>query len=903
MDDVTAYHRQAMDAADRADEARRHGDTAKFMALMREALQSERAAALLVTDDLTLEPTRSVLHRSAASLAIEAGEYDVARELINRGLAGQPPPAVADELHTLLIDARAKRRLSMTNATPSEWPLIANVGFTIRPSQKLILDEKERLDRDLTNLLTSLTYSPPHIRRTVFDLRYLMRRDVSISRRHFEAALLVRLDFDPEDPPANPEVTRLHFADDLYNLLTLYLNDYQFQVDHVGADDLQDYLQPFPIEAVVEITRRPQSDFPVRFSQFEGKSTMTRVIDMLSREPGQCCYSVLLEPYALPLEQARQLQAFGYEANLPGIAAKREDDSLTEVLDLVQGGQRKDLEEPSFRMKVRLFSDSSISQYLVNLVGAEVAGHAAFLPVRLELDRGLSAEVEAIESLDFLPTLSTLAEKMDNIPPLILDLVYLFGPVEAVKAFRLPSERISVAPYRTYFAPINQLPVDGILLGHGTHPSEKDPIAVKLQDPDRRRHMYLVGKTGTGKSMMLLGMLIQDIRDGKGLCLIDPHGDLVDTLLAYIPEERREDVYVFDPSDRNYVTGLNLLEATSGTEEEKDYIVQEIISILLRTVDYDIGMFGPRAQQWTRYGCMTLMDLPRDSDLGGTLLEVPRLFSDERFLHEVLSEISSDVLKQYWNDEFASMADFHKSEMMGYFTSKFTPLITAPQVRNIVGQRTSGFDFSEIIEGRKILLVNLASGKIGRRNSELLGSAFVSRLLWTAMRRAWRPQETRSDFYLYVDEFQNFITDSFEIILSEARKYGLNLVIAHQHLSQLTAMGRMGDKLERSVFGNVGTMVAFRMGPDALVLASELGEPADPATLRNLENRITVTKLLVEDRPTVAFTMRTVDLPVPSADEVAAGLSIKASSVRKWGRAVSDVDAEIQRRYARLGKT
>jgi len=234
---------------------------------------------------------------------------------------------------------------------------------------------------------------------------------------------------------------------------------------------------------------------------------------------------------------------------------------------------------------------------------------------------------------------------------------------------------------------------------------------------------------------------------------------------------------------------------------------------------------------------------------------------------------------------------------MGYFTSKFTPLITGPQVRNIVGQKKSSFNFKEIMDNNKILLVNLASGKIGRRNSDLLGSMFVSRFLWTAMRRAWQPQEERQDFYLYVDEFQNFITDSFEIILSEARKYGLNLIVAHQHLAQLRAMGRMGDKIERAVFGNVGTMVSFRTGPDAITIASEFGEPVEPSTLRNLENRYAVVKLLVKDVPTVPFTMRTIDYIPPKPQDVERGKRIRQYSLRKYGRPLAEVDQEIRSRY------
>lgn len=478
-------------------------------------------------------------------------------------------------------------------------------------------------------------------------------------------------------------------------------------------------------------------------------------------------------------------------------------------------------------------------------------------------------------------------------------MIYLFRPKEIVSAFRFPLEGISVSrerKYRTYYAPISHLPNDGIIIGTSEHPSYKGSVEVKIEELDRKRHMYIVGKTGTGKSMMLLNMLIQDIEQNKGLCFIDPHGDLVEALLSYIPERRKEDVYVFDPADPEYVIGFNFLETVSNTEREKDYIVQEVISMLLRNVDYNLEMYGPIAQQWTRYGCMTMMDMPKGSPLGGTLLEVPRLFTDKEFRKQVIEGITNPVLKSFWLDEYERMSDFHKSEMMGYFTSKFSPLVTGPQVRNVVGQLESGFDFKEIMDHKKILLVNLSSGKIGRRNSDLLGSMFVSRMLWSAMTRAWQKQEERQEFYLYVDEFQSFITDTFEIILSEARKYGLNLIIAHQHLSQLEAMGRLGDKLKRSVFGNAGTMVVFRTGPDASELAEELGEPVESSTLRNLENRYAVIKLLVNNIPTVPFTMKTIDIIPPKQADRERGNRIK-EYVRKRGEPLSQVDEEIRRRY------
>jgi type IV secretory pathway TraG/TraD family ATPase VirD4 len=245
------------------------------------------------------------------------------------------------------------------------------------------------------------------------------------------------------------------------------------------------------------------------------------------------------------------------------------------------------------------------------------------------------------------------------------------------------------------------------------------------------------------------------------------------------------------------------------------------------------------------------------------------------------------------------MSDYHKSEMLMYFTSKFTPMVTAPQIRNIVGQQKSAIDFGDIMRNGKILLVTLSSGQIGKMNSTFLGSMVVSRLLWTALGRAKDPPSKRKQFFLYVDEFQNFITDSFEQILSEARKYGLSLTIAHQHLDQLRAMGRLGDKIQRAVFGNIGTMICFRVGDDGEYLAKQLGSPVEESSLRNLANRYAVATIQVEGVPSTPFTMKTLDWTAPATEMVEKGHRIR-DRARKRGRLIEEVQNEIKARFAKV---
>jgi class 3 adenylate cyclase len=438
---------------------------------------------------------------------------------------------------------------------------------------------------------------------------------------------------------------------------------------------------------------------------------------------------------------------------------------------------------------------------------------------------------------------------------------------------------------------------EGLLIGLTAPSTNGRMLEVRLPASDRQRHMYVVGKAGTGKSMLLLSMVLQDIRLGNGVCLIDPRGNLVDALLAMMPEEREQDVLIFDPSDRSYVPGLNFLESTTGSEDEQDYIIQEITSILLRKVDFDLQMFGPIAEQSIRFGCMTIMDLPRDSALGGTLMEVPKLFTDHQFLEDVLKEISNPVLKQYWKDEFLDRSDAYKSEVVTHVASKLASLTSTSVLRSVIGQLHSSIDFGATMDEKKILLVNLPTGLIGQRNSEILGSMVVCRILWSALHKAWLPDEQQAAYYLYIDEFQDFATDSFETILAEARKYNLSLTMAHRHLGQLSAMGDMGKKLERAIFGTVGAITAFQAGSDAHQLAREMGKPVGESTLRNLANRVAVTRLLLNDTPTVPFTMKTIDVEKPTVEQAVHGRYLKARILQEHVPLRAAVNEEIRLRH------
>lgn len=417
---------------------------------------------------------------------------------------------------------------------------------------------------------------------------------------------------------------------------------------------------------------------------------------------------------------------------------------------------------------------------------------------------------------------------------------------ELTSLFHLPNQYTTAPNIRWLIArqlspPVN-LPAEGIILGEAFFRGERK--LVRLKNDDRVRHVFMLGKTGVGKTTLFINMALQDIVAGKGVCFIDPLGDGIEEILSRIPRERAEDVILFDPGDTERPLGLNLLDWRRP--EEKDFLVAEWIEIFYKLYDpQKTGIIGPQWEHWGRNAALTVMSLPG----GGTLIDIPRLFTDDAFRQYAISHVTDPVIKSFWEQQLAKTAEFHKSEMYNYFISKFGRFMTNDLMRNIIGQTQSAFSLRQIMDAGKILLVNLAKGKIGETNSQLLGMIFVSKLQAAAFSRADIPEKDRKDFYLYVDEFQNFTTDSFATILSEARKYHLSLNITNQYIAQLT------EKIRDAVIGNVGTMIIFRVGAqDAEFLVKEF-PGVTQSDFMNLDRYSTYVKLLIEGSPTAPFSM------------------------------------------------
>lgn len=439
-------------------------------------------------------------------------------------------------------------------------------------------------------------------------------------------------------------------------------------------------------------------------------------------------------------------------------------------------------------------------------------------------------------------------------------------------------------------SPPANLPDEGLLLGFSTYRGEE--TKVYIQRDDRRRHNYIIGRTGTGKTELMKNMAIQDIINGEGLCIVDPHGDFVEDVLAYVPKERADDVILFEPFNTDRPLGLNMLEVKDPSQ--KDFAIQEMISIFYKL--FPPETIGPMFEHNMRNVMLTLME---DQDYPGTIADIPRMFTDPDFQKYKLSKVKDPIVRSFWEKEMAKTSDFHKSEMLGYLISKVGRFVENETMRNIIGQPVSSFDFRKVMDEGKILLINLSKGKTGEVNAKLLGLIIVSKLQMAALSRADIPEEDRKDFYLYVDEFQNFVTESFATILSEARKYRLNLIMAHQFISQLgiekEGSSAIDSRMRDAVFGNTGTMVCFRIGvEDADIMSKEFAPVFNEFDVINIDRYNAYVKLMINGTASRPFNMQTYPKP-PGADQETARV-IKHLSHLKYGRPREEVEKDILER-------
>jgi hypothetical protein len=404
---------------------------------------------------------------------------------------------------------------------------------------------------------------------------------------------------------------------------------------------------------------------------------------------------------------------------------------------------------------------------------------------------------------------------------------------------------------------------------------------------DRLRHLYTIGQTGTGKTTLLKNMIVQDMQNGDGVCFIDPHGSDILDILANVPKDRIDDLIYFDPSYVERPMALNMLEYDTSHPEQKTFVVNELFSIFQKLYGAVPESMGPMFEQYFRNATMLVIE---DPETGNTLLDVSRVMANKKFRDLKISRCKNPIVVEFWK-EVAEKAGGEASlaNIVPYITSKFDVFLANDIMRPLIAQEKSSFDFRDIMDNKKILLVNLAKGRLGDINANLIGLILVGKILMSALSRVDSMDKGFPPFYLYIDEFQNITTNSIATILSEARKYRLSLNIAHQFTAQLQ------QNIKDAVFGNVGSMVSFRISSeDATLLEKQFAPVFTAKDLMNIDNRNAVVKMLVDGKPTKAFNIETLPPPKGNPNSVE---SLKNLSYLKYGGDRSYIEAEIMKKY------
>jgi len=452
--------------------------------------------------------------------------------------------------------------------------------------------------------------------------------------------------------------------------------------------------------------------------------------------------------------------------------------------------------------------------------------------------------------------------------------------------------RIAWQKFKIIPAP-DDLPSEWLLVWYNNYWWVKREI--RILDEDRFRHMYILWQTGTWKSTIMLSQAIDDMENWRGFTFIDPHGDAIETLLQHFPKERIDDLIHFDLWNTAYPIGLNPLEVDPEDADEKDVVTNDLVEMFIQM--YWPEIFGPRIQDYFRNACLLLMDQPE----WGTIVDIMRLFTDDAFAEAKIRNLKDPVVASWWNKTYKKMWDREKAEIIPFIQAKFGPFTTWVYVRNIIWQPKSAFKMYDAMQQKKIILLNLAKGISWEETSKLIGKIIAMQVKLSALKRARIAAEDRVPHYLYVDEFQNYVSASFESILSEARKYRLGLVVAHQYTDQLKQEWLGGNlDLSKTIFGNIGNMFVYKVGaPDAEFLAKEFEPEFNQTDLTSTEKFMGACKISIHNQQTRPFTFKAkipYDLPIKNSPEKVQ--IIKQISSLKWGTKRELVDKEV---YYRVG--
>lgn len=769
---------------------------------------------------------------------------------------------------------------------------------------------REALEKQIRLISTLAYHGNTHL---ALNLRYVSLPNPGGNLKDLDVIVLGAA---KADEPSHSREMADNFRRDLANLMRVTLRDaYLFRLQELETVDLSRVTEPFSFNHIAEIHRKvdfgiqpyvDQQSAP-KIHHLEGSSSLARVLDTLQSSPFACLVSMHLHPIALTeaeeaffrtYRRASQYRPEVSEAAMFYLGTERHpalrlSDAVTMRRML---GDTEGL-RPNLMVRMFVASDQPLSRLLLNTIGTELWGNDSYVIKEFGEDQDeLEAAANTLQRswVTAKPPYKTTPVKLERVP-------VLFDPYEASRLFRLPLEGHSGAVgtlFSVIPAPAAALPEDGIEIGIGFHSGAQKPIVVRLSEEERGKHVYVVGKTGTGKSTLLGRMIEQDIRAGRGVCVIDPHGDLVESVLNRIPEIRISDVVLLDPAVTERPFGINLLEFNPTIPHHKDFVVQDTIAIMRKLFYHE--HYGPMFEHNVRHLVLTMLD--ESMARKGTLLEVPRLLYDREFREAVVPRLKDELARDFWS-EYQQVSPNTRSEFLYYVVSKFDTFTIDRIMRNIVGQADSTINIPDILEKKQILLVKLPSALIGELNAALLGMIIISKLRWAGMARAALPPSERENYYLYVDEFQNFAASGFETILAEARKFGLCLTLAHQHIAQLSAFnittGNIEDRVAQAVFGNVGTMIAFRLGVnDAEFLGREMGEPVDPHDLENLKSYYAIVKTLIGGEVYAPFTIKTVLSQTPERPEIAE--KIRQNSHEKYGMAKEEVEKQIKERTKQM---
>lgn len=771
--------------------------------------------------------------------------------------------------------------------------------------------------------------------RQTYELRFLgtpsaVHRDAGC----VEIALLARVEAVDEDMASRLAQDRLDLVESLFD-------DYEFEL--LGRKELRRFLGPFSARSVTEITRRygyesldtlraaPRPARPIGFTAsppappptFERApqasvlhvfpfvpawDDFNSLFRLLLRQNCETAICVRLRPTRLTeaeedylereielCERYTQMPFRDLEGDPSTLYASLRGQAQSLQAQLVR--QLRGLKDDAGLLTVTVASPDDLSPALLDALGSQMSTPAGGLDDRHDLGGYFAGGYQIRKARDpggfGLKTLDLELPVDELLHPDARRLPYLFDSFAASRVFRLPPAPadeltgVETQHWRARRAP-RILPEVGVLIGTASLDTGRP---VRIGANDRLRHVYAVGQTGTGKTTLLKTMILDDVKAGRGLCVIDPHGDLYQELVDSIPANRQDDVVLVDPTDVDCPVGINLLEYQS--ESQRHFIVQEFAGILNRLLHDEFGaaagqMAGPVFFQHTRMNMLLAMSNPQDP---GTLVEFCSIFEEPDYWKRWLPLGVSDVHLDRWVQNVLSKADYFRSavgeiSVGSWISSKFTPFVFDPMLRNIFGQKHSTIDFREAMDTGQIVLVNLAKGQLTEPNARFFGMVLLAKIQAAAMSRVEIPKASRRDFFVYIDEFQSVATESFVTLLSEARKFGLALILSNQFVSQLE-----NERISEAILGNVGTMIAFRVGSkDAEIVEREMAPAIDRSDLVNLPNWTAYVSTLIDGQVTRPFTVRTLH----SDDVVGSGDAVRRSSRAKYGGLRSEVEREIR---------